>query len=293
MDIANEQYFDKKCRKFILDNEFNYMYYNIEELKFCIEQIFETNKIKFQLLFDKIYQMVKMLIYDDYQYVLKTIKRLSEIGMKFYWYHLFYDCCDEHVWIANNINVFIPIDKLLEYNRYILSFGIEDPNIKLQEPNNNLYPPLFCLIKRCENIPLNGGFNILNFYKIFNFDINEICCNPNYEHCEWYNTMDLPLYLERYVNKKYVYTENDIIMANMDFYIDEKLFASEDGIKYNEYNDNLKKNFGVTYYEFEDDKDLLKILENDKFYFDKIQSKEVNLALCRLIYEINKIYQRY
>lgn len=63
----------------------------------------------------------------------------------------------------------------------------------------------------------------------------------------------------------------------MDFYIDEKLFASEDGVKYNEYKDN---------------KQLSKILENNNFYFDKIQSKKVNLALCRLIYEIKKIYKK-
>lgn len=173
--------------------------------------------------------MLGLLIDNDYQYVLKSIKKLHEIGMKFYWHHLFHNCFDNYIYGINSKNVFVSIDDIFNYNRYILSFGIENPNEKLYEPLDSLYPPLFCLIKKCENISLNGGFNILIFYKNFKFDI------------------------------------------------DEKLFASEHGFKHNEYKDN---------------KQLSKILKNNNFYFDKIQSKEVNLALCRLIYEINKTYEK-
>lgn len=281
INLANLQYVDSKGNKFLSFEDYGrrryHQIYNndIMELKICIEQVFDTNKVKFQLLFDEIYKMLGLLIDNDYQYVLKTIKKLHEIGMKFYWHHLFHNCFDNYIYGINSKNVFVSIDDIFNYNRYILSFGIENPNEKLYEPLDSLYPPLFCLIKKSENISLNGGFNILIFYKNFKFDIDEIGCNPRYEHCCWYDTMELPSYLEQYINKNFIYTEEEIKNANMDFYIDEKLFASEHGFKHNEYKDN---------------KQLSKILKNNNFYFDKIQSKEVNLALCRLIYEINKTY---
>lgn len=281
VNIANLQYIDSEGNKYI---NFEYgggrydQIYNKNkiEYKFCIEQVFDPNKVKFQLLFDEIYKMIGLLIDDDYQYVLETIKKLHEIGMKFYWHHLFHDCFDNYLYGINSKNVFVSVDDIHNYNRYILSFSIENPNERLYEPLEGLYPPLFCLIKKCENICLNGGFNILIFYKNFKFDIDEIGCDPKYEHCSWYYTIELPLYLENYVNKKYVYTEKEMKNANMDYYIDENEFASQDGHKYN---GNKKQ--------------ISKIEENDNFYFDKIQSKEVNLALCRLIYEIKKAYKKF
>lgn len=157
INLANLQYVDSKGNKFLSFEDYGrrryHQIYNndIMELKFCIEQVFDTNKVKFQLLFDEIYKMLVLLIDNDYQYVLKTIKKLHEIGMKFYWHHLFHDCFDSYIYGINSKNVFVSIDDIFNYNRYILSFGIENPNEKLYEPLDNLYPPLFCLIKKCEN----------------------------------------------------------------------------------------------------------------------------------------------
>lgn len=190
-----------------------------------LNEIFTLNNLTDNVEEKELNQILMILYLDTAQdevnkigeaFVLDYTDKLFKHGMELQWtmlleYHQFYHNNKYTDDFKTKFN-----DKLLKH------CNGHNPNKEAfidKYGGGSLYPPLYALIKTLE--AFHDGYYSIDIYSIYRDFINymKIGCDPNYVHCDYYQVKNFPIGLSELINKEYIYTQDDVIKADLNVVI--------------------------------------------------------------------------